>query len=170
MAVSPYVSRAELWLANSSFRPTFHLPNDFHPSVFLKWFPGHMAKGLLLSAVEIIFDNTEETISKWQLIHCWCICYSFTYDATPITKMRLCNRSSWCENILYSAKICMIKVKRLLCKLAIKGFHPTPQPPPPPHPATPPQPASGWRRWRPGNKADLKFCVWSPVCNGDSKE
>lgn len=169
MAVSPYVSRAELWLANSSFRPTFHLPNDFHPSVFLKWFPGHMAKGLLLSAVEIIFDNTEETISKWQLIHCWCICYSFTYDATPITKMRLCNRSSWCENILYSAKICMIKVKRLLCKLAIKGFHPTPQPPPP-HPATPPQPASGWRRWRPGNKADLKFCVWSPVCNGDSKE
>lgn len=166
MAVSPYASRAELWLANSSFRPTFHLPNDFHPSVFLKWFPGHMAKGLLLSAVEIIFDNTEETISKWQLIHCWYICYSFTYDATPITKMRLCNRSSWCENILYSAKICMIKVKRLLCKLAIKGFHPTPQP----HPATPPQPASGWRRWRPGNKADLKFCVWSPVCNGDSKE
>ena len=113
MAVSPYVSRAELWLANSSFRPTFHLPNDFHPSVFLKWFPGHMAKGLLLSAVEIIFDNTEETISKWQLIHCWCICYSFTYDATPITKMRLCNRSSWCENILYSAKICMIKVMHL---------------------------------------------------------
>ena len=63
MAVSPYVSRAELWLANSSFRPTFHLPNDFHPSVFLKWFPGHMAKGLSLSAVEIIFDNTEETMS-----------------------------------------------------------------------------------------------------------
>ena len=126
MAVSPYVSRAELWLANSSFRPTFHLPNDFHPSVFLKWFPGHMAKGLLLSAVEIIFDNTEETIYKWQLIHCWYICYSFTYDATPITKMRLCNRSSWCENILFSAKICMIKVKRLYANLQYKGFHPTP--------------------------------------------
>ena len=169
MAVSPYVSRAELWLANSSFRPTFHLPNDFHPSVFLKWFPGHMAKGLLLSAVEIIFDNTEETISKWQLIHCWYICYSFTYDATPITKMRLCNRSSWCENILYSAKICMIKVKRLLCKLAIKGFHPTPQPHPPPPPRNTPQPASGGRRWRPGNKADLMYYVWSPVCNGVSK-
>ena len=125
MAVSPYVSRAELWLANSSFRPTFHLPNDFHPSVFLKWFPGHMAKGLSRSAVEIIFDNTEETISKWQLIHCWYICYSFTYDATPITKMRLCNRSSWCENILFSAKICMIKVKRLYANLEYKGFHPT---------------------------------------------
>lgn len=64
MAVSPYVSRAELWLANSSFRPTFHLPSDFHPSVFLKWFPGHMAKGLSLSAVEIVFDNTEEIISN----------------------------------------------------------------------------------------------------------
>lgn len=140
MAVSPYVSRAELWLANSSFRPTFHLPNDFHPSVFLKWFPGHMAKGLSRSAVEIIFDNTEETISKWQLIHCWYICYSFTYDATAITKMRLCNRSSWCENILFSAKICMIKVKRLYANLEYKGFHPTPQPPPPPHPATPPPP------------------------------
>lgn len=98
------------------------------------------------------------------------VTYSFTYDATPITKMRLCNRSSWCENILFSAKICMIKVKRLLCKLAIKGFHPTSQPHPPPTPQHPPQPDSGWRRWRPGNKADLKFCVWSPVCNGDSKE
>ena len=141
MAVSPYVSRAELWLANSSFRPTFHLPNDFHPSVFLKWFPGHMAKGLLLSAVEIIFDNTEETISKWQLIHCWCICYSFTYDATPITKMRLCNRSSWCENILYSAKICMIKVKRaIIMQTCYQGLSPNTSttPPPPPTPQQPP--------------------------------
>ncbi|XP_068676322.1 mitochondrial ribosome-associated GTPase 1-like isoform X1 [Montipora foliosa] len=51
MAVSPYVSRAELWLANSSFRPIFRLPNDFHPSVFLKWFPGHMAKGLRLMQI-----------------------------------------------------------------------------------------------------------------------
>lgn len=47
MAVSPYVSRAELWLANASFRPVFQVPNDFHPSVFLKWFPGHMSKGVL---------------------------------------------------------------------------------------------------------------------------
>ena len=47
MAVSPYVSRAELWLANASFRPVFQVPNDFHPSVFLKWFPGHMNKGVL---------------------------------------------------------------------------------------------------------------------------
>ncbi|XP_078353987.1 mitochondrial ribosome-associated GTPase 1-like [Oculina patagonica] len=45
MAVSPYVSRAELWLANASFRPSFRLPEDFHHSIFLKWFPGHMAKG-----------------------------------------------------------------------------------------------------------------------------
>lgn len=53
MAVSPYVSRAELWLANSSFRPTFHLPNDFHPSVFLKWFPGHMAKALRMMQLRL---------------------------------------------------------------------------------------------------------------------
>ncbi|KAK3755608.1 hypothetical protein QZH41_017607 [Actinostola sp. cb2023] len=46
MAVSPYVSRAEIWLANSSFRSSFKLPEYFHPSLFLKWFPGHMAKGL----------------------------------------------------------------------------------------------------------------------------
>ena len=45
MAVSPYVSRAELWLANASFRPSFRLPDEFHPSIFLKWFPGSMAKG-----------------------------------------------------------------------------------------------------------------------------
>ena len=45
MAVSPYVSRAELWLANASFRPSFRLPEEFHPSIFLKWFPGSMAKG-----------------------------------------------------------------------------------------------------------------------------
>ncbi|RMX40698.1 hypothetical protein pdam_00020723 [Pocillopora damicornis] len=45
MAVSPYVNRAELWLANASFRPSFRLPEHFHPSIFLKWFPGHMAKG-----------------------------------------------------------------------------------------------------------------------------
>ena len=124
----------------------------------------------LLKLFLITLRKQSPNDNSQQLIHCWYICYSFTYDATPITKMRLCNRSSWCENILFSAKICMIKVKRLLCKLAIKGFHPTSQPHPPPHPATPPQPASGWRRWRPGNKADLKFCVWSPVCNGDSKE
>lgn len=48
MAVSPYVSRAELWLANASFRPSFRLPDEFHPSIFLKWFPGSMAKGNLL--------------------------------------------------------------------------------------------------------------------------
>lgn len=48
MAVSPYVSRAELWLANASFRPSFRLPDEFHPSIFLKWFPGSMAKGDLL--------------------------------------------------------------------------------------------------------------------------
>jgi len=47
MAVSPYVSRAELWLANASFRPSFRLPDEFHPSIFLKWFPGSMAKGEL---------------------------------------------------------------------------------------------------------------------------
>ncbi|XP_029184729.2 mitochondrial ribosome-associated GTPase 1-like isoform X3 [Acropora millepora] len=51
MAVSPYVSRAELWLANASFRPVFRVPNDFHPSVFLKWFPGHMNKGLRLMQI-----------------------------------------------------------------------------------------------------------------------
>ena len=47
MAVSPYVSRVELWLANASFRPSFRLPDEFHPSIFLKWFPGSMAKGEL---------------------------------------------------------------------------------------------------------------------------
>ena len=31
----------------------------------------------------------------------------------------------------------MIKVKRLLCKLAIKGFHPTSQPLTPQHPPNP---------------------------------
>jgi len=51
MAVSPYVSRAELWLANASFRPVFQVPNDFHPSLFLKWFPGHMNKGLRLMQI-----------------------------------------------------------------------------------------------------------------------
>lgn len=51
MAVSPYVSRAELWLANASFRPSFRLPEDFHHSIFLKWFPGHMAKGELFGAL-----------------------------------------------------------------------------------------------------------------------
>ena len=49
MAVSPYVSRAELWLANASFRPSFRLPDEFHPSIFLKWFPGSMAKGDLFT-------------------------------------------------------------------------------------------------------------------------
>ena len=63
----------------------------------------------------------------WQLIHCWYICYSFTYDATPITKMRLCYRSSWCENILFSAKICMIKVKRLYANL-LEQLNPLPPP------------------------------------------
>lgn len=107
----------------------------------------------------------------WQLIHCWHICYSFTYDATPITKMWLCNRSSWCENILFSAKTCMIKVKRLFANFLSRAFiqHLNP-PPPPPTAQHPPQPASGWRRWRPGNKAYLKFYVWSPVCNGVSKQ
>ena len=57
MAVTPYVSRAELWLANSSFRPVFRLPNDFHPSIFLKWFPGHMAKGVLAANVEFLLQN-----------------------------------------------------------------------------------------------------------------
>lgn len=173
MAVSPYVSRAELWLANSSFRPTFHLPNDFHPSVFLKWFPGHMAKGLLLSAVEIIFDNTEETISKWQLIHCWCICYSFTYDATPITKMRLCNRSSWCENILFSAKICIIKVKRLYANLLSRAFiqHLNPPPPTPQHPPSSlSQLLGGGDNVLETRLTVLKYYVWSPVCSGVSKQ
>ena len=100
----------------------------------------------------------------WQLIHCWYICYSFTYDATPITKMWLCNRSSWCENILFSAKNSMIKVKRLYAFIQhLNHPPPTPQHPPPP------QPASGRRRWRPWNKADLKYHVWSAVCNGVSK-
>ena len=45
MALSPYVSRVELWLANASFRPSFRLPDEFHPSIFIKWFPGSMAKG-----------------------------------------------------------------------------------------------------------------------------
>lgn len=170
MAVSPYVSRAELWLANSSFRPTFHLPNDFHPSVFLKWFPGHMAKGLLLSAVEIIFDNTEETISKWQLIH----------DDIFVTALRMMQlRLQKCDCVIevHDARIsfsvqkfCMIKVKRLCANLLSRAFiQHLNHPPPPPYPATPPQPASGRRRWRPWNKADLKYHVRSPVCNGVSK-
>ncbi|XP_031574620.1 mitochondrial ribosome-associated GTPase 1-like [Actinia tenebrosa] len=46
MAVTTFVNRAEVWLANSSFRSSFQLPEHFHPSLFLKWFPGHMAKGL----------------------------------------------------------------------------------------------------------------------------
>lgn len=57
MAVSPYVSRAELWLANASFRPSFSLPLDFHPSIFLKWFPGHMAKGKLSAKLCFLQQN-----------------------------------------------------------------------------------------------------------------
>ena len=45
MAVRPYLSRAEVWLANGNFRAAFKFPSDFHPSAFIKWYPGHMAKG-----------------------------------------------------------------------------------------------------------------------------
>ena len=57
MAVSPYVSRAELWLANAAFRPSFRLPEHFHPSIFLKWFPGHMAKGKLFTTRYFLLQN-----------------------------------------------------------------------------------------------------------------
>ena len=67
-------------------------------------------------------------------------------------------------------KFVWLKESDYYANLLSRAFIQHLNPPPPPHPATPPQPASGWRRWRPGNKADLKFCVWSPVCNGDSKE
>lgn len=46
MAVRPYLSRSEVWLASGNFRVAFELPLDFHPSAFIKWYPGHMAKGL----------------------------------------------------------------------------------------------------------------------------
>ena len=54
MAVSPYVSRAEIWLANSSFRSSFRLPEHFHPSIFVKWYPGHMAKGVFCPKVACV--------------------------------------------------------------------------------------------------------------------
>ena len=62
MAVSPYVNRAELWLANASFRPSFRLPEHFHPSIFLKWFPGHMAKGPLFTKLEFLLQNWHESL------------------------------------------------------------------------------------------------------------
>ena len=46
MAVRPYLSRSEVWLASGNFRVAFKFPIDFHPSAFIKWYPGHMAKGL----------------------------------------------------------------------------------------------------------------------------
>ncbi|XP_028404513.1 mitochondrial ribosome-associated GTPase 1-like isoform X1 [Dendronephthya gigantea] len=46
MAVRPYLNRSEVWLASGNFRVAFKFPLDFHPSAFIKWYPGHMAKGL----------------------------------------------------------------------------------------------------------------------------
>lgn len=62
MAVSSYASRAEIWLANSSFRSSFKLPEYFHPSLFLKWFPGHMAKGILDYLMSIMYSVLFEQI------------------------------------------------------------------------------------------------------------
>lgn len=69
MAVSPYVSRAELWLANAAFRPSFRLPEHFHPSIFLKWFPGHMAKGKLFTTRYFLLQNRHDfaAIFFWKL-------------------------------------------------------------------------------------------------------
>ncbi|XP_046851088.1 mitochondrial ribosome-associated GTPase 1-like [Xenia sp. Carnegie-2017] len=44
--IRPYLSRSEVWLASANFRVTFQFPIDFHPSSLIKWYPGHMAKGL----------------------------------------------------------------------------------------------------------------------------
>lgn len=53
MAVRPYLSRAEVWLASGNFRAAFKFPEDFHPSAFVKWYPGHMAKGLRVMEAKV---------------------------------------------------------------------------------------------------------------------
>ena len=66
MAVSPYINRAELWLANSSFRTAFVFPDYFHPSIFVKWYPGHMSKGERLEALAL------QTVTPGRVFVCAC--------------------------------------------------------------------------------------------------
>ena len=57
MAVRPYLSRSEVWLASGNFRIAFKFPIDFHPSAFIKWYPGHMAKGLFPKCIQKLGIN-----------------------------------------------------------------------------------------------------------------
>ena len=77
MAIRPYLSRSEVWLASGNFRVAFKFPLDFHPSAFIKWYPGHMAKGLFT-----IYTNYD--IHAYVVI--WWICQSWGWcrrDTSP---------------------------------------------------------------------------------------